>query len=132
MAEDVNTELLREILKWTKIQGITQAKGVLTAALSSDKEKLVYEYSDGQHGTIEIGKLAGLGQTTVTRYWSRWATLGIVEPIAVKGGTRYRKMFSLGDFGIYVPGYEEKAASVQKSDITDKESNEAGSTKEQV
>ena len=107
LKEDANTQILREMLKWVKLQGINQAKVVLTTALRNDKEKLIYEYSDGVRTIVEIAKLTGMSFGTVQRYWGRWATLGIVEPIAVKGGTRYKKAFSLQAFGIEVPQLEE-------------------------
>jgi len=40
---------------------------------------------------------------TVTIYWKKWAKIGIVEPIRVCGGTRYKNLFSLEEFGIEVP-----------------------------
>lgn len=110
LKEDANTQILREMLKWVKLQGINQAKTVLTAALRNDKEKLIYEYSDGTKAIAEIAKLTGVGFGTVQRCWGRWATLGIVEPVAVQGGTRYKKAFSLQVFGIEVPQLGEDNA----------------------
>jgi hypothetical protein len=93
--------LLRELVKWTKFQGMIKAKEVLLSALRSDPEKLAYIGSDGR-GSQEVAKAAGVSHTTVVSYWNRWAALGIVEPLAVKGGTRYKSIFSLGDLGIQV------------------------------
>lgn len=123
--EDANTLILREMLKWVKLQGINQAKGVLTGALRNDKEKLVYEYSDGEKTIAEIAKLTGLSFGSVQRCWSRWATLGIVEPIAVRGGTRYKKAFSLQAFGIEVPQLEAEP----QPDVTEPATPETGDIK---
>lgn len=103
MIEDTNTAIFREILKWVRIQGISQAKAVLNDALKTDRDKIVFEYSDGERSSAEIGKLVGISQSTVQRYWAKWATLGVVDPVAVKGGTRYKKTFSLETFGIEIP-----------------------------
>lgn len=119
--ENTNEAILKEILKWIRIQGIAQAKPVLQEALKSEKEKLVYEYSDGERGIIELAKLTGLGQTTILRYWSKWAAMGIVEPIAVKGGTRYKKAFPLQTFGIEVP--QLVGAQTMKEGAVEAESN---------
>lgn len=113
MTEDANTAILKEMLKWVRIQGMSQAKSVLRDALKTDKDRLVYEYSDGERGMVEIAKLTGLGAETVRRYWARWATMGLVEPISVKGGTRYKKVFSLQTFGIDMPQMQDAATATQ-------------------
>jgi hypothetical protein len=100
--EDQTILLLRELVKWNKFQGMIKAKEVLLDALRNDSEKLAYAASDGR-GSQEVARTAGVSHTTVVSYWNRWATLGIVEPLAVKGGTRYRAVFSLSDLGIQVP-----------------------------
>lgn len=98
--------ILREILKWTKFAGLKEVKNVLEAALDTDQKLLVYHLSDGDKGMVEIGKKAGVSKTTVSRYWSTWARLGIVESIKVRGGERSKKVFDLEDFGITIPEIE--------------------------
>ncbi len=93
--------LLRELVKWTKFQGMIKAKEVLLSTLRSGPEKLAYIGSDGR-GSQEVAKAAGVSHTTVVSYWNKWAALGIVEPLAVKGGTRYKSIFSLVDLGIQI------------------------------
>lgn len=95
-------DLLKEILKWTRFQGMISVKGVLLDTLKKDEEKVAYESSEGR-GSKEVAKLAGISHQTVVNYWKKWATLGIVEPLKVRGGLRYRRSFSLSDFGIEVP-----------------------------
>lgn len=102
MDDERIVNLLKEILKWTRFQGVLRVKDVLLDTLKSDEEKIVYESSDGR-GTKEVAKLAGISHQTVVNYWKKWATLGIVEPIKVRGGIRYKRSFSLSDFGIEVP-----------------------------
>jgi len=95
-------ELLREILKWIKFDGIQRVKSTLTDVLQKDVEKIIYESSDGR-SSIDVSKLAGISHQTVVNYWKKWSRLGLVEAERAKGGTRYKRVFSLEDFGIEVP-----------------------------
>jgi len=97
------TEILKEILKWIKFSGAKEVKSVLLAALDTQQKRLIYHFSDGDKGSLEIGKAAGVSDNTVRRYWTSWARQGIVEPLKVRGGERYRKSFELEDFGIEIP-----------------------------
>jgi len=102
-------KMTAELVKWTKPQGIATVKGLLAAALKRDEEKLVYHHSDGR-SSQEVANLAGLSFGTVTVYWKKWSTLGVVEPMKVQGGTRYRRVFSLEDLCIEVT---KKQSSVE-------------------
>ena len=102
MDDERIVDLLKEILKWTRFQGMISVKGVLLDTLKKDEEKVAYESSEGR-GSKEVAKLAGISHQTVVNYWKKWATLGIVEPLKVRGGLRYRRSFSLSDFDIEVP-----------------------------
>jgi hypothetical protein len=105
MSEDQNLkiiQLLEEILKWTRLEGIQKAKSTLETLLTNDVEKLVYQNSDGRTSR-EIANVAGTSHPTVIRYWRKWSTFGIVEELRSQGGTRYKRVFSLPDFGIEVP-----------------------------
>jgi len=99
---DVMIGLLREILKWIRFQGWKNVKEVLLDTLQDDVAKLVYHYSDGR-SSRKIAEKVPVNYVTVTKYWRKWAKIGIVEPIKVKGGTRYKRIFSLEDFGIEIP-----------------------------
>jgi len=106
-------ELVRltgELVKWTKPQGLLTVRQVIASALRTDAEKLVYNFSDG-HGSQEVAKVSGVSFPTVTVYWKRWSALGIVEPMKVQGGTRYRRLFSLEDLGIDIPRVAQPADS---------------------
>ena len=103
MGESEQTELLREILKWIRFSGIRQVRTVLMDILNTEQKRLIYNLSDGERGSIDIGKYAGVSHSTVTRYWDSWKRLGIVEPVPVRGGLRYRKLFELEDFGFSIP-----------------------------
>lgn len=95
-------QLLEEILKWTRLEGVQRAKTTLTELLKTDAEKLVYENSDGRTSR-EIAEIVGVSHATVTNYWKKWARYGIVKEVGARGGTRYQRIFSLSDFGIEVP-----------------------------
>jgi len=107
------TELLREILKWTKFAGMNQVKSVLETELKADVDKLVYQKSDGTHGIVELAKLAVVSNATIDRMWDAWQRMGLGEKIPVRGGSRFQRSFDLEDFGINVP--ETKVENVKKS-----------------
>jgi hypothetical protein len=70
-----------------------------------------YHFSDGNNGSVEIGKIAKVSDKTVRTYWASWARLGIVESFRVRGGERYKKAFNLEDFGFKLPENIEKNES---------------------
>ena len=97
---DKITELLEEILKWTRLEGTQKAKATLTELLKTDNEKAIYENSDGKKTSREIAAIIGVSHVTVINYWKRWSRYGIVKEVSARGGTRFKKVFSLSDFGI--------------------------------
>ena len=106
--EEEIIRILKEILKWTRFSALKEVAIVLNTTLNTDSKILIYHYSNGELGTIEIGKLAKVNEKTVRNYWSSWARLGIVESFRVRGGDRYKKSFDLEDFGIKIPNENEK------------------------
>jgi len=95
--------LLEQILRWTKAGAIMQLKPSIQETLQNDEAKLVYEYSDGEKSTREIGKLASVSHMTVKNYWEKWSELGIVEPTEKYEGGRFRRLCSLRELGIALP-----------------------------
>jgi response regulator of citrate/malate metabolism len=100
-------ELLQEILRWIKFAGAREVRTVLGNMLDTEQKRLIYHLSDGEHGSVEISKTVGVSDVTVRRYWESWARLGIMEPLRVRGGVRYKKCFELEDFGFTVPQIKE-------------------------
>ncbi len=96
-------ELLTEILKWIKFAGAKEVREVLASTLDTDQKRLIYHLSDGNRGSVEIAKLSNTSDRTVRRYWESWTRQGIVDPLKVRGGERYKKSFEPEDFGIRVP-----------------------------
>lgn len=103
-------DVLREILKWTKVTSIPHVKKLLEETLESDQEKLAYHLSTGLT-TREISSQVGKDFSTIANWWDRWNKLGIVEKISVKGGgERGVRSFDLRDFGIAIPkGFTSKS-----------------------
>lgn len=95
-------QLLEEILMWTRLEGVQKAKNTLETLLTNDIEKSIYQNSDGRTSR-EIASSVGSSHVTIIRYWKRWATYGILEEVKSQGGSRYKRVFSLPDFGIEVP-----------------------------
>ena len=95
-------KLLNEILQWIKFSEFKNVKEILLNALEDDMSKLIYHLSDGKTSR-QIAKKLPVTHTTVVNYWKRWAEIGIMEPVSARGGTRYKKIFSLEYFGIEIP-----------------------------
>jgi len=105
-------ELLREIAKWVRFEGIQRARQVVSEALKKDAEKLAYHYSDGR-SSADVAKLAGVSDFAVRSYWKKWVTVGLVVPSAKFKG-RYERILSLKDLGIEVP---LKRAETEKEEL---------------
>lgn len=102
--QDKVIELLEEILRWTRLQGVQNARTVLVDALKTDILKTAYQLSDGRSST-EVGKTCGVSHMTVTNYWRQWFTLGIAQPSKKYKG-RFERAFSLEDLGIEIPSMQ--------------------------
>lgn len=104
MGEDSEqVKLLREILKWIRLSGMKELKPTLLASLETSQKRLIYQLSDGEKGSIEIAKAAGVSDWTVRNYWRIWSRIGLVEPLRSGGGNRFKRAFDLEDLGIEVP-----------------------------
>ena len=98
-------DILREILKWTKFQGVQNVKQVLESTLDTETKKVVYQLSNGT-SSPKIAEIARVDPTTVRDYWKDWFVLGIVE-IHPDYKKRYRGIFSLKEVGIAIPQVQE-------------------------
>ncbi len=103
---------LKEIAKWTRLQGIQKARELLSEVLRRDSDKLAYENSDGR-GSGEVGKAAGISDFAVRSYWKKWAALGLVVPSEKYKG-RFERLFSLTELGFEVPLSRGSAAGPQE------------------
>ena len=94
---------LDQLIKWTRLAGMQQLRNTLTNSLSNDMQLLIYEYSDGKRSTREIAKLTGVkSNQTISNYWQKWSSLGIVEPSQKYKG-RFQRICSLEQVGLTVP-----------------------------
>lgn len=94
-------DLLIDIHKWIRFQGMQLANEVMKKTLIKDSDKLAYHFSDGRPST-QIAKLSGVSDFTIRAYWKSWAALGIVVPSPSYKG-RYERVFSLEQFGLDIP-----------------------------
>ncbi|HKZ39911.1 MAG TPA: hypothetical protein VJ044_03065, partial [Candidatus Hodarchaeales archaeon] len=89
---------------------------VLASTLDTDQKRLVYHLSDGNRGSVDIANLSNTSDRTVRRHWESWGRTGIVDPLKVRGGERYKKSFELEDFGIRVPEIPSQTGGERTSD----------------
>lgn len=113
-------DILLEILRWTKFEGMQKVKVLLENTLNTDTKKTVYESSSGL-SSPEVAQIAKVDESTVRNYWKEWVVLGIVE-IHPDFKKRYRRIFSLKEVGIEAP--TPKVASTTKAVTTEKGENE--------
>ena len=94
---------LDEICKWVKISSKWQIKPFLSQNIVKDLEATIYELSDGSRSTRDIAQIVNkISHVTVSRYWKKWANLGIVIPSDSYQG-RFQKIFSLEEVGLSLP-----------------------------
>ncbi len=115
---------INELLKWTKFAGMQQLRNVLVQALGDDvAAALTFESSDGARGTREVGRLAGISNKTVARYWKKWSKLGIVEPSNTYQG-RYQRICSLEEVGLPLPQSPQSSQENQTETTSEDEDND--------
>ena len=103
--------LLEEILKWTKFEGNQRVKEILLDELDTDTKKIVYELSDGR-SSPEIAKEVDVTDKTIREWWKRWGKRMLTE-VHPNHPKRFRKVFSLGDFGIEIPKIKKEEKTVE-------------------
>lgn len=101
--ESEELKVLKEILKWTKIQGIDKVKQIMINEFSDEKKRLVYSLSDGR-SSDDIEKMLNkrVSDVSIRNWWKSWAKMGIME-LHPDYKKRYIKLFNLEDFGIELP-----------------------------
>jgi hypothetical protein len=102
-----------------------QLRNVLVQVLGDDTAALLaYELSDGERGTREVAKLAGIkSNATIAAYWKKWSKTGIVEASSKYQG-RYQRICSLEEVGLVVPPLPQPSASTQTGAIMESEPSE--------
>lgn len=96
MTTDETNNLLKEILKWQKLQGIKTLRELIPTLLDDDKKRLVYELTDGKHSQQVIAKEANVAGGTVSNWWNSWYAYGLLT----KENNRYVRLVSLEEIGL--------------------------------
>lgn len=104
MENNENKEILTEILKWQKLQGIRTLRDILPSILDDDKKIKAYEMTNGKTATKEIAKPLGISKDVVVGWWREWFSQGIVNKVPQKGGGHplCEKIVSLKDIAISI------------------------------
>jgi hypothetical protein len=92
---------LMSVERWLRFASMGKLREILLGELKEDRKKLVYELSDGTRGYREVGQVAKVPGPTVQGWWSRWFTMGIMEPSPNRSG-RVQRICSLREIGIDV------------------------------
>jgi hypothetical protein len=115
-------ELLEELVKWAKFSSFPQVRQVLLDILSTDENKIAYQYSDGRKSK-DVAELTNIDDSTIRDWGKIWVKAHIAEFKSVQGGVRAIRLFSLEDFGIDIPkskvSPQNKVASEQSQTIED-------------
>lgn len=115
------TKILREILKWIKIEGINRVRQIMEDEFKEEMKILIYHFSDGR-SSDDIEKLLNkkISDVTIRSWWKKWAKLGIME-LHPDYKKRYKRIFNLEDFGIEIPNLPDKANIEVPSESKNKE-----------
>lgn len=106
-------DVLKEILRWSKVTSIPHVKKLLEETLATDEERLAYHLSTGSTSR-EIAPKVGVSFQTVADWWDKWNRLGIAERMSSRGGGRGVRSFDLNDFGIPLPKLATNAKSARR------------------
>jgi transposase len=112
-----STQILREILKWSRFENFPKLRKIIMDNLKTDQEKLVYELTNGENGRPDIAEQTGIPDSTVRNWWEKWYNLGILEPSGKRKG-RPQKIIALEDMGIEVPKISPKKLEVKEEKVT--------------
>jgi hypothetical protein len=93
---------LREQTKWLRLLGFRSLRPLISEVLTSERDRLVYELSDGVRTARELGKVAGVSHPTVLRLWQDWRALGLCVESTKQPG-RAEHLVALSRLGISVP-----------------------------
>jgi len=96
MNDEETKALLRDILKWQRLQGIQVALELLPKVLDTKEKKIVYEMADGKNGIKEVQSRVKIAAGTIHNWWNNWLAQGILE----KKGQKYQKIISLKELSI--------------------------------
>lgn len=89
--------VLKELLKWTKVQAMPSVKAALQTALPKAEHRKVYQALDGTKTQQQIANALGISQPTVSRMIGAWVRSGLVDE---QSPGKYVRGFDLHELGI--------------------------------
>lgn len=110
MNNNKTNELLKEILKWQKIQGMEiLKKKIKEEDLFSNKNQIVaYYHSNGKKSSREIEKITSIGYKKIQELWKKWISAGIAELSEEYKRGRCKRSFELNELGLELPKLKAK------------------------
>jgi DNA-binding transcriptional MocR family regulator len=99
---------LKEQTKWLRFLGLRALGPALETVLKSPAERRAYDFSDGSRSTRAVADQVGVSQRTVSNWWQRWASAGIVETDSTG---RAKHLATLLSAGLEVPGVGREASA---------------------
>ncbi len=108
-------DVLNDISKWTKLQGLEKFSQVIPEILENDKKKIVFELSNGMRSAHEISIQSEIPKNDIIAYWKKWVEFGIVEESEQFVG-RMKHLGSLAEARIDVPESFKKKLEMIKNE----------------
>lgn len=90
---------LTEICMWMRFQNRETLRELLEQVIRSDRDKLIFELTDGVNSTTEVAKAAKVSQPRISQIWNSWKPLGIIVEVPGTRG-KYKHICSLNELGI--------------------------------
>jgi hypothetical protein len=101
-SDDAILDELREQTKWLRVLGLGSLRPLVTTVVKSDRDKVVYEQSNGERTARDVAKIARVTHPTVLRLWQDWLSLGICIESRRHPG-RAAHVLPLSKLGLAVP-----------------------------
>jgi len=73
------SEMMEELLAWTRFANHRALTDALRRTLADQKEFAVYELTDGTRTQAQVAKAAGVSQPTVSRLHAKWRRQGLLR-----------------------------------------------------
>ena len=110
--DDAILDELREQTKWLRLLGLGALRPLVTTVVKSDRDKVVYEQSNGERTAREVAKVARVTHPTVLRLWQDWLSLGICIESRRHPG-RAEHVLPLSRLGIALPKAAGESAALE-------------------
>lgn len=92
-------EKLNEICLWLRFSSRKALRDVVESVLRDDRDRMIYELTNGKNSTTDISKKVGYSQPAISRIWNRWKKVGIVTEVSGIQG-RCKVLCTLDELGI--------------------------------